>query len=120
MLFEEVQKFHLGISGIALAVPPAALVFITCRQVIWGIPWGTPPTSNGNLIFLSVLLVAVFIRLMTVRLVTELRPEALSVAMKGFWRRARYRRLRFAAPCRSPTIRYRNIAATECARGPAG
>jgi hypothetical protein len=31
----------------------------------------------------------VYIRLITIRLVTELRPEQLSVAMKGFWRRMR-------------------------------
>lgn len=120
MLFEEVQKFHLGISGIALAVPPAALVFITCRQVIWGIPWGTPPTSNGNLIFLSVLLVAVFIRLMTVRLVTELRPEALSVAMKGFWRRARIptAEIRSAMPVTyNPVSEYRGYGVRKGPRG---
>ena len=45
--------------------------------------------TNGDLLFLTILLVVVYIRLITVRLVTELRPQRLSVAMKGFWRRTR-------------------------------
>lgn len=89
VLFREKQSFRLGYARIALAIPPAALVIVACRQLIWHIPWGNPPTTNGNLLFLTILLVFVYVRLITVRLVTELRPEQLSVAMKGFWRRTR-------------------------------
>ncbi|MGO9258844.1 MAG: hypothetical protein ACLQU1_21365 [Bryobacteraceae bacterium] len=89
VLFREKQSFHLGYARIALAMPPAALVIISCRQIIWHRPWGDPPTTNGGLLFLTALILLVYIRLITVRLVTELRPAQLSVAMKGLWRRTR-------------------------------
>ena len=90
VLFREKQSFRLGYARIALAMPPAALVIISLPPDSSGIiPWGNPPTTNGNLLFLTILMVFVYVRLITVRLVTELRPEQLSVAMKGFWRRTR-------------------------------
>jgi hypothetical protein len=89
ILFHEKQAFNLAYARIALALPPLVLLVVTCRQVIWHHPWGNPPTSNGNLIFLTVLLILVYLRLTTVRLVTELRRDRLSVAMKGFLRRTR-------------------------------
>jgi hypothetical protein len=89
VLFRETQSFRLGYAKIALAMPPAALAIISCRQIFWSHPWGNPPTTNGNLLFLTILTLSVYVRLITVRLVTELRPEQLSVAMKGFWRRTR-------------------------------
>jgi hypothetical protein len=89
ILFREKQPFHLGHARIALAIPPAALVIITCRQMIWHHPWENPPSSDGNLLFLTILLLLVYFRLLTVRIVTELRPDRLSVAMKGLWRRTR-------------------------------
>lgn len=51
--------------------------------------WGKPPTSDGGLIFLSVLLTAVYFRLVTIKLVTELRSEGLLVGLRGLWRRRR-------------------------------
>ena len=89
ILFRETQTFHLGYARIALAMPPLALIIVTCRQVFWHHPWGNPPTPTGDLLFLTILLLAVYVRLITVRLVTELRPNQLSVTMKGFFRRAR-------------------------------
>jgi hypothetical protein len=89
MLFREKQPFHLGYARIALAIPPAALVIITSRQMIWHHPWGNPPTSDGNLLFLTILLLFVYVRLLTVRIVTELRPDRLSIAMQGLWQRTR-------------------------------
>lgn len=89
VLFREKQSFNLAFARIGMAMPPAALAIITCRQMIWHHPWGNPPTSDGNLLFLTILMVLVYIRLSTVRLVTELRSDRLSVAMKGFFRRTR-------------------------------
>jgi len=89
VLFREKQPFRLGYARIALAMPPAILAVISCRQIVWHNPWGNPPITNGNLLFLTILTLVVYLRLITVRLVTELRPEQLSVAMKGFWRRTR-------------------------------
>ena len=89
VLFREKQPFRLGHARIALAMPPAVLAVISCRQIFFHHPWGNPPVTNGNLLFLAILTLLVYLRLITVRLVTELRPEQLSVAMKGFWRRTR-------------------------------
>jgi len=89
VLFREKQRFRLGYARIALAMPPAILAVISCRQIVWHHPWGNPPVTNGHLLFLTILTLLVYLRLITVRLVTELRPERLSVAMKGFWRRSR-------------------------------
>ena len=89
VLYRESQPFHLGFSRIALAMPPATLVFLACRQIIWKHPWGNPPMSNGGILFLTILIVLVYLRLMTVRLVTELRSGDLSVGMKGLWRKRR-------------------------------
>jgi hypothetical protein len=89
VLFREKQSFRLGYAKIALAMPPAALVIISCRQLIWNHPWGNPPMTNAGLLFLTFFILSVYVRLITVRLVTELRPEQLSIAMKGFWRRTR-------------------------------
>jgi hypothetical protein len=88
-LFREKQSFQLGAAKIALAMPAAVLAVISCRQIFFHHPWGNPPVTSGNLLFLTILTLLVYVRLMTVRLVTELRPEQLSVAMKGFWRRIR-------------------------------
>jgi len=89
VLFQEVQSFRLRYAKYALAVPPAALVFIACRQLIWHHPWQTPPLSNGELLFQTVLLVLVYIRLLTVRLVTEVRPGSILVGLRGLWRKRR-------------------------------
>jgi hypothetical protein len=89
VLFRETQRFHLGVARFSLAIPPLALLVITLRQIVWRHPWGNPPVTDGGLVFLTVLIFLVYIRLMTVRLTTELRPGQLSVAMRGLWRRTR-------------------------------
>jgi len=88
-LFSERQTVRQRYTAVLLAFPPAALLFITCRQVIWHKPWFTPPTSNGGLIFLTLLLIAVYVRLITVKLVTELHPREIAVELRGLWRRSR-------------------------------
>ena len=122
VLFREVQSFRLGYAKIALAIPPAALTIITCRQLIWNHPWGNPPTTNGDLLFLTALLLFVYLRLITVRLVTELRPGQLSVAMKGLWRRTHVSiaDIRVAAPVEyDPVTEYRGYGVRSGPRGEA-
>ena len=122
VLYRETQAFHLGYSRIALAMPPAALVFLSCRQILWKHPWGNPPMSNGGLLFLTVLLVLVYVRLMTVRLVTELRPGQLSVAMKGLWQKKRVAvaDIRSAKPVEyDPVVEYRGWGIRSGPRGKA-
>lgn len=88
-LFHETQSLGRWHTRLVLAMPPAALAFIACRQLVWGHPWGSPPVSNGGLLFLTILLALVYVRLITVRLVTELRPAELVVGMRGLWRMKR-------------------------------
>jgi hypothetical protein len=87
--FHEVQALRQWHARLFMALPPAALLFITIRQVVFHHPWGSKPLSNGGLIFLSVLLVAVYFRLVTVRLVTDVGDSELCVGLRGLWRRRR-------------------------------
>jgi len=86
-VFHEEQAFRQRHARVALATPPAAILFITLRQLVWRRPWGNPPVSNGELLFLSILLVLVYVRLVTVRLVTDLRPTEIAVRLRGLWQK---------------------------------
>ena len=87
VLFHEEQAFRQWHAMLVLTMPPAALIFVTVRQLVWHHPWGTLPVSNGGLLFLAVLLVLVYVRLITVRLVTDLRPTEIAVGLRGLWRK---------------------------------
>ena len=87
VLFHEEQAFRQWHARLVLAMPPAALIFITLRQLVWHHPWGTPPVSDGGLLFLAALLVLVYVRLITVRLVTDLEPTEIAVGLGGLWRK---------------------------------
>ena len=122
VLYSETQAFRLGYARFTLAMPPAALLIVSCRQILWHHPWGNPPVTNGNLLFLTILALAVYFRLITVRLVTELRPEQLSVAMKGFWRKTRVaiKDIRSAAAVEyDPATEYRGYGVRRGPRGQA-
>jgi hypothetical protein len=56
---------------------------VTVRQLVWHHPWGTPPVSNGELLFLTALLVLVYVRLITVHLGTDLEPTEIAVGLRG-------------------------------------
>jgi hypothetical protein len=86
-LYSETQSFRHWHVRVALAFPPLALLIVTCRQIIWHKPWTSPPLSNGDLIFLTVLLTVVYIRLNTVRLSTEVLPGRIIVGLRGLWKR---------------------------------
>ena len=47
--------------------------------------------SNGNVIGWTIFLWAIFFRLVTVRLVTEVRDGQLVISLRGFWRSRRIR-----------------------------
>src|SRR5215468_4601279 len=87
--FHEVQALRQWHSRLVLAMPPAAMLFIAVRQLVFHHPWGSPPIPNGGVVFLTLLLVAVYIRLITVRLVTDIQSGELSVGLRGLWRRRR-------------------------------
>jgi len=89
VLFHEEQAFRQWPAMLVLAMPPAGLIFIAVRQMVWHHPFGTPPVSNGGLLFLTVLSLLVYVRLITVRLVTDLRPGEIAVGLRGLWRKRR-------------------------------
>jgi hypothetical protein len=70
-------------------MPPTILAVLSWLQIFSHHPWAGLPVTNGGLLFLTILTLLVYVRLMTVRLVTELLPDRLSVVMKGLWRRVR-------------------------------
>ncbi|MDE3166995.1 MAG: hypothetical protein KGN36_14410, partial [Acidobacteriota bacterium] len=90
-MFQETQALRQQHVRVILAFPPAALWFITLRQIVWHKPWGSPPVSNGGLVFLSLLLLAVYLRLITVRMVTEVRAGEIFVGLRGLWKTRRIR-----------------------------
>jgi hypothetical protein len=83
--FEETQKFPSRIY-VALAVPPCILLGLTIWQVGFGHPWGKQPMSNGRLIGWTVFTTLIYVRLITVRLVTAVRSDSIIVSMRGLWR----------------------------------
>ena len=87
--FHEQQSFRQRRVRILLAIPPAALLLILVWQVILGHPWGTKPMSSARVIGWTVFLCLVYLRLVTVRLVTKVSPDELSVGMRGLWRERR-------------------------------
>ncbi|HLI86785.1 MAG TPA: hypothetical protein VKV17_22960 [Bryobacteraceae bacterium] len=107
-VFHEVQRLRQWHIRIVLALPPAALLFITIRQVVFHHPWGEHPISNGGLIFLTVLLVAVYLRLITVRLVTNVSAGELAVGLRGLWklRRVPLSAIRSAKPVEYSPLDY--------------
>ena len=88
-LYSESQTFRNWRMRVALAVPPVAILVVACRQIFWHKAWTSPPLSNGDLIFLTVLLSAVYFRLNTVRLVTEVLPGEVLIRLRGIWKTRR-------------------------------
>jgi hypothetical protein len=87
--FFETQRLPIRRAAIALSVPPCAMVGLLIWQVILGHHWGKYSISNGNIIGWTVFLWIVYFRLITVRLVTDVRNRELTVALRGLWRSRR-------------------------------
>ena len=85
-LFREVQRFPLRRIALALASPPCFMLGLLIWQVVLGHTWGKHPMSNGDVIGWTIFLWLVYFRLITVRLVTEVRPRELVIALRGLWR----------------------------------
>jgi hypothetical protein len=88
-VFREVQRFPLRRIAVTLAIPPCCLLGLLIWQVVLGHPWGKQPMSNANVIGWTIFLWLVYFRLITVRLVTEVRNGQLVIAMRGLWRSRR-------------------------------
>jgi hypothetical protein len=87
--FHEEQSFRQRRLWLLLAIPPFGLLLLVIWQVVLGHPWGRQPMSNAGLIGWTVFLWLVYVRLLTVRLVTDVHSGEVSVAMRGLWRRRR-------------------------------
>jgi hypothetical protein len=85
-VFREVQRFPLRRIAVALASPPCFMLGLLIWQVLLGHPWGKHSMSNGDVIGWTVFLWLIYFRLITVRLVTEVRQGKLIVRMRGLWR----------------------------------
>ena len=86
IVFREVQRFPLRRIAVALASPPCFMLGLLIWQVLLGHPWGKHPMSNGDVIGWTAFLWLIYFRLITVRLVTEVRQGALLIRMRGLWR----------------------------------
>jgi hypothetical protein len=89
MLFHEEQRFRQKRQRWMLAIPPLAVSVIAFVQVVLRHPFGLHPMSNGGVIGLAVFLWLVYIRLITVRLVTEVTDRTVSLRFRGLWRKRR-------------------------------
>ena len=87
--FRESQGFRQWRLRISLAIPPLVLCLICVWQVALGHPLGKQPMSNGGLIGLTVFLWLVYLRLVTVRLVTEVREREIVIRLPGLIRKVR-------------------------------
>jgi len=88
-LFYEEQSFRQTRLRILTAIPPIALTLGAIWQVALGHRWGKQPMSDAGLIVWSIFLWLVYLRLMMVKLVTEVRPGELRVRMRGLFRSIR-------------------------------
>ncbi len=84
-VFREKQNPLNARTYIALCVPPIVMFGLTIWQVVLGHPWGRHPMSNSRMIGWTIFLCLIYLRLVTVRLRTEVRDGQIAVALRGVW-----------------------------------
>lgn len=89
MRFSESQSLPRVRAAVMLAIPPLGMLLLTIWQVVLGHPWGKQPMSNGSIVFWTVFLWLFYVRLLTIRLVTQVGDGEFIVRMKGLWRKRR-------------------------------
>jgi hypothetical protein len=89
MHFHESQKFPLRQAAIALLVPPSIMTLLLVWQVVLNHHWKGQSISNSDMIFWTVFLWLVYLRLTTVRIVTKVSAGKLEVKLRGLFRRRR-------------------------------
>jgi hypothetical protein len=87
LLFREVQRFPLRRIGLALLTPPCIMLGLVMWQVVLGHHWKRQSLSNGDVLGWTIFLWMIYLRLITVRLVIEVRDGDLVVRLRGFWRK---------------------------------
>lgn len=87
--FYEKQSFPLRRIGIAILTPPCILLGLLIWQVILGHHSKLLPMSNADVTGWTIFVWLIYFRLITVRLVTEVRYGELVTRLRGFWRKRR-------------------------------
>ena len=87
--FYERQRFPLRRIGLTLLTPPCIMLGLVIWQVVLGHSWGRKPMSNASLIGWTIFLWLIYVRLVTVQLMVEVRKQELLVGLRGLWRARR-------------------------------
>jgi hypothetical protein len=103
MLFREEQRFRQRRQRWMLAIPPAGVSLVAFGQVVLHHPFGLHPMSNAGIVGLAIFLWLVYLRLITVRMVTEVTERALVLKFHGLWRK---RRVPFSAIASARAVTY--------------
>jgi len=89
LLFCETQRFRHARLRILTAIPPIGMLLVAIWQIGLGHPWGKSPMSNLSVIGWTIFLCMVYLRLITVTLVTEVEPGEVRIALRGLWQSSR-------------------------------
>ncbi len=87
--FHEEQPLRQHRTLILVAIPPVILLLLLVWQVVLGHSVGKRPMSNASVIGWTIFLWLVYLRLILVRMVTEVRPGELRVAIRGLGQKRR-------------------------------
>ncbi|HVF49454.1 MAG TPA: DUF6141 family protein [Pyrinomonadaceae bacterium] len=85
--FREVQRFRQWWVWAIMLVPFLIFAYGFYVQVIAGRPWGSKPMSDAELTGVSIMLAVIMLWIYLMRLVTEVRDDALHVHFVLLWRR---------------------------------
>jgi hypothetical protein len=86
LLYSEKQPFRQTRMRVLTAIPPAGMTLLAIWQIGLGHPFGKMALSNGTLLGWTFFLWLIYVRLLTVTLVTEVRRGELRVGLRGLWR----------------------------------
>ena len=83
--YREVQYIRQTWITAILVVPLGIVLFGLFQQVVLGRPWGNKPVSNQAFILIGTALCAFVVWLLNLKMVTEVRPDALFVGFRVLW-----------------------------------
>lgn len=85
--FREVQHFRQWWVWAIMLAPFLIFAYGFYVQVIKGQPWGSKPMSDAELTGVTIMLAVIMLWIYLMRLVTEVRDDALTVHFVLLWRR---------------------------------
>ncbi len=89
LFFHEEQAFRQLRLRILTAIPPIAMLLMVIWQVGLGHSIGKTPMSSAGLVGWTIFVCLLYLRLVTVKLVTEVGPGEARIALRGLWRTSR-------------------------------